>query len=113
MLKNETSRKVLVKDIKFCRSIFSKASGLMFRKKLHDKALVFLFNSERLVPLHNMFVFQAIDVLFLDKHQKVAEICRNFKPFTLCNPKKPAQFVIELPAGSCKNVTVGDRITFK
>ncbi len=113
MLKNTSKGEVLANDVEFCRSIFSKAFGLMFRKKIKDRALVFVFGEEQPVPLHNMFVFQVIDVLFLDGKKHVVEIKRNFRPFTLYNPKKKAKYVIELPCGAAKKVAPGDTITFK
>jgi uncharacterized membrane protein (UPF0127 family) len=113
MLENKSKKEVLAKNVMFCRSLLSKATGLMFRKKLKNTALVFVFNNEQPVPLHNLFVFQAIDVLFLDEKMLVAEIKRNFKPFTFHNPKKNAKYVVELACGSARNVTLGDRISFK
>jgi uncharacterized membrane protein (UPF0127 family) len=113
MLKNASKGKVLANDVEFCRSLFSKAFGLMFRKKIKDQALVFVFSDEQPVPLHNLFVFQAIDVLFLNAKKQAVEIKRNFRPFTFYNPKKMARYVVELPSGAAKNTSIGDMISFK
>ncbi len=105
--------KKLVKDIEYCRSHMSKAFGLMFRRKLRDKALVFVFDKPQYVPLHMMFVFQKIDVLFLDEKKKVVELWKNFLPFAMRSPFRKAKYVIELPAGTADKVNLGDSINFK
>ena len=113
MLKNKTKGEVLVNKVTFCKSIFSKAFGLMFRKKLKDKAWVFVFDEMQAGPLHNFFVFQKIDVLFLDEKKRVVELWQGFKPFTCHKPRRKAKYVIELPAGAADNVKLGDSISFK
>ena len=113
MLKNKTKGVVLAKKTKICKSSLSKAVGLMFSKK--GKTLIFTFNKEKIIPLHMLFVFYPIDLLFLDKRRKVAEIKQNFKPFTFYTPRTKAQYIIELPAGAIKkaNTAIGDTISFK
>ena len=44
-------------DYKVCKSNFSKTIGLMFSKK---KNLLFEFDKEQRIPLHNLFVFYTI-----------------------------------------------------
>ena len=61
-----------------CKSIWSKALGLMFSKK---KNLVFVFDKEKRIGLHMMFVFFPIDVLFLDENKRIIEVKKDFRPF--------------------------------
>ena len=61
----------IVKEVKYC-SYFESSVGLMFSRK-KERALVFTFDKEKLVPLHMFFVFYAIDVLFLDKNKRSEE----------------------------------------
>ena len=111
MIKNSTRNRILAKNAKICRNILSKLSGLMFSKK---RALIFVFGKEKIIPLHMIFVFFPIDVLFLDKNKKVAEIKENFKPFSLYTPKNKAMYILELPLNIIKNsgTKVGDKIGF-
>ena len=76
-----------------CKTWFSKVRGLMFSRK---KNLMFVFEKEKLIPLHMWFVFFPIDVLFLDKGKKIVEIKRNLRPFSLYWPKNKAKYVVEL-----------------
>ena len=84
----------------------------MFRFKRPDYALVFIFNKEARRDLHMLFVFFPIDVLFLDKNKKVADIKKNFKPFSYYTPKAKAKYVVELPVGMLKNTRILDEINF-
>jgi len=81
-------------DYKVCKSNFSKTIGLMFSKK---KNLLFEFNKEQKIPLHNFFVFYSINLVFLDKNKKVIEIKKNFKPFTFYTSKAKAKYLLESP----------------
>jgi uncharacterized membrane protein (UPF0127 family) len=84
----------------------------MFSAK--SKNLVFVFKKEKINPLHMLFVFYPIDVLFLDKNKKIVEIKENFRPFEFYTPKKKSKYVIELAKGAVKRskTKVGDKIRF-
>jgi hypothetical protein len=110
MIINETTKQTLAKETKHCRTIFSKAKGLMFTKQKKDKALVFYFDKEKIISLHMFFVFHPIDVLFLDKEKRVAEIKRNLKPFAVYYPKQKAKYIIELNSGTTKKTRIKDKI---
>ncbi len=111
MIRNKTKESVLAESYKLCKSVFSKARGLMFSKQ---KSLVFVFKKERVVSLHMLFVFYKIDVLFLDKNKKVVEIKEGLKPFGFYFPKNPCCYVLELKKGTIKKskTSVGDSIEF-
>ena len=85
----------------------------MFSKK-SDRVLIFKFSHEKIVPLHMIFVFYPIDVLFLNKEKVVVELKENFGPFTFYTPKKKAMYVVEMPKNSTKKlkVKVGDKTEF-
>jgi uncharacterized membrane protein (UPF0127 family) len=111
MLINKTKNKLLAKTPKTCISVLSKAVGLMFKK---PKTLIFIFEREKIIPLHMLFVFYPIDVLFVNQSKKVVETKKNFRPFTFYTPKHKAKFIIELPAKTIQktNTKVGDTVKF-
>ncbi len=113
MLKNLTSKNTISNELRFCNTILSKATGLMFSRKT-NKSLIFTYDKEKKESLHMLFVFYPIDVIFLDKDKKVVEIKENFKPFTFYNPKHKAQYIIELPSGTvdASKTKVGHKISF-
>ena len=111
MIKNITKNKIIVKEKKICNSIFSRAFGLMFTKKNNNLGLIFKFNKEQIIPMHMLFVFYPIDVLFLNKEKKVVEIKKSFKPWTFYTPKKKAMYVIEI-ASNNHEIDIGDKINW-
>ena len=66
----------------------------MFSRK---KNLLFEFEKEQKIPLHNFFVFYPINLVFLDKSKKVIEIKKNFKPFRVYTSKTKAKYLLETP----------------
>ena len=75
-IQNKTKSTIIAKDYILCNSILSKAKGLMFSKQ---KNLVFTFPSEKFVPLHMLFVFFPIDVIFADENKKITEFKEDFR----------------------------------
>lgn len=111
MIQNITKNRILAKEFKECKSIISKAKGLMFSRK---KSLVFVFDKETKVTLHMFFVFFPIDILFLDKNKKIVDLFENAKPFrSIIASKKPAKYIIELPAIKNSNTELGDIIKYQ
>ena len=112
MIVNLTKKKVLAKDVKFCKSVFSKFIGLRFSRRMRE-SLVFVFEKERKVSLDMFFVFYPIDVLWLDEDKKVVGIKENFKPFSFTFGKK-ARYVLELENGVARKTRteIGDKIGF-
>ena len=95
-------------NIKSCEG-FSKFKGLMFSRKLKDNEGLF-FNAS---SIHMLFVFQSIDVVWLNNN-KVVDKKENIKPFTfLVKPRFTADGVIELPLGKAKLFNIGDRINLR
>jgi len=114
-LKAGTGNRTIAKEVVFCRTLASQMRGLMFARKAEDRALVMVFSEEKIVPLHMMFVFFPIDILFLDKSKKVAEMAIGAKPFiSSILPKNKAMYVIELPSGTIKSkrIRLGERLCF-
>jgi len=98
MIRNNTKNTIISRDYKVCKSYWSKALGLMF--SFRPRALVMFFVPEQRVSLHMFFVFFPIDVLFLDKKNRVIELRQHLLPFAVYQSSAKCSFVVELPAGS-------------
>ena len=96
---NATKKTVLSDTATCCVALWRKASGLMFSPQ---KDLLFIEQQEKIIPLHMFFVFYPIDVVYLDSSKNVVEIKEHFLPFTFYTPKKKAQYVLELKAGTIR-----------
>tara|TARA_Y100000310_G_scaffold331047_1_gene403917 strand:- start:1435 stop:1773 length:339 start_codon:yes stop_codon:yes gene_type:complete len=112
MLNNKTKNRTITNKVKYCKNFVTKGFGLMFKGK-NFNPYIFIFNKEKIIPLHMWFVFFPIDVLFLDKDKKVVEIVEGLKSFGFYKPKKKAKYIIELRVGSVKdNFDIGDVVEF-
>lgn len=111
MILNSTRNTVISYKYKTC-GFFMKAKGLMFSS---PRTLVFEFRKEKNIPLHMLFVFFAIDVIYLDKNNKVVELKKGLRPFSFYTPNNKAKRVIEVQQGSIKEsgTRAGDVIKFK
>ena len=98
-----------LKNVKHRKNSFSRGAGLMFQKPSNPN--VFHMKKEKIIPLHMLFVFYKLDVLYLDKNKSVVEKT-SLKPFTFYTPKNKAMYVVEAPFGYFKNVSLGDKIFF-
>ncbi|MAG47371.1 hypothetical protein CL617_02095 [archaeon] len=109
-------KEIIVENVKYCDSLFSRAKGLMFSKELKDtEGLILVSDNESIVKstIHTFFCFYSMDVLWLNKDLKVVDKKENLKPFKLSiKPKKPSKYVLELKNGKSKDIKIGDRLTF-
>ena len=115
MLYNRTRKAEIIKRVRFADSLFARAKGLMFeREKNFDYALVFPFKGETRAraSIHMLFVFFPIAAVYLDSRKSVVDIAV-LKPFKLnYTPKRKAKYLVELPAGKAKKISIGDRLGF-
>jgi len=93
-------------------SFFSHVKGLMFSRRLRkDKGVLFVFPDDRQRDIHMLFVFFALDVVWLDHNGKVLKIAREVKPFTPFVQGTVARYWLEVDAGVAEKLHVGDRLT--
>jgi uncharacterized protein len=112
-LKNQISEKeLLFGSVRVADNFFIKAFGLIFRKEPEpgEGLLFYECNS-----IHTFFMRFAIDVIFLDKNNKILALFTALKPFRVTPFIKGADKVLEL----CKNLikksglSVGDILLFE
>lgn len=84
--------------LKNCIKFKDRLFGLMFKKNINEYLLFEKCNS-----IHTFFMFDNIDVLFLDKNNKILKQVYNLKPWKICSCKN-AYKVIELPKNTIKSV---------
>ncbi len=94
------------KNIFLQNSFLKKATGLMFRKKMSDFAMIFPFDKPTKISITMLFVFYKIDVLMLDEKNKVVNIAQDLKPFRNYTYAQKANTFIELPSGTIKKFKI-------
>ncbi len=93
-----------IKIDKICTTPWSQARGLMFSRK---KTLLFVFQKERYVCIHNWFVLFPITLIFLNKQKQVVEI-KYLRPFSFTRAQNKAKYLIETPYPI--NITLNQKI---
>ena len=109
-------RKLIAGNAVMSEHAFSNARGLMFTRKLKKGDALILAVDKESIPdtaIHMLFVFFPIDVVWLDKNKRVVDFRKNVKPFTpFIKPREAAQYVVELPKNTIRNINIGDRFQF-
>lgn len=102
---NKTKNTVLAQDAIVADTVFKRMKGLLGRKDFrHGEALIIRpCNS-----IHTFFMHFPIDVLFVDKDNRVIKVLPSLKPFQLTNIYFRAAFTIELPAGTLESSLTQD-----
>lgn len=85
--------------------------GLMFRKRI-DYALLFSLGPARCL-ITNLFVFQTIDLIFLDQEKRVTAIRRAFKPFTpFHRSPRGTTWLLETAPNAAPDLSIGAQLEF-
>lgn len=92
--------------VKIAKSIKDKLLGLMYQKNIDYGLLITNCKS-----IHTFFMLENIDVLLLDKNNRILMINRNVKPnkVLIFNNKNKTN-ILELPSNSSINLKVNDII---
>ena len=109
LIKNLTQNTLLASNASLADSFISRMKGLLGRECLPEgEALIITYCQS----IHMVFMRFAIDVIFMDKSNRVIGLCSNIKPYRFSPIFWASCCAIELPAGSIKktNTALGDQI---
>ncbi|WP_424244476.1 hypothetical protein Dip510_001725 [Elusimicrobium posterum] len=108
--RNENNGFILAENVDAAKTLKSRLKGLLGRSSIPAGYGL------HIVPcnsIHMFFMRFAIDAVFISKEGKVMRIYENFKPWRMTMVIPGAYSVLELPAGTVKNmVKQGDIIKF-
>jgi len=93
---NQTKHSVLAERAEVADTPSSRAKGLLGRTGLDQGEALIL---DPCSSIHTFFMKFSIDVLFLDKQNKVVKIAKNLKPGRLFGTILKGKLCIELPVG--------------
>lgn len=99
-LKNQTTGKIICRDLKKCESFTDRMFGLLIPSNPRN----LLFKTR--FGIHSFFLKEPIDVLILDPQMKIVKLKQNLKPDRLFfwNPKYLQ--VLELSSGTIKKFNI-------
>ncbi len=97
-------------------SFLQKNIGLMFRKSGN---MLFLMKKEKKHAFWMLFMRFSIDIIFINKNKVVVDVIKNVHIIDLnhknCRYYKPKHncfYVLEIDSNECKNIEIGDQLTF-
>ncbi|MCU0666755.1 MAG: DUF192 domain-containing protein [Candidatus Omnitrophica bacterium] len=94
---NLTSGVCLAQNAAVADSLFSRMKGLLGKESLsYGQALIL----QPCNSVHTFFMKFSLDLIFVNKENRIIKIIANLKPWRLSGVYLQAAYVIEFPAGS-------------
>ncbi|CAI3142691.1 hypothetical protein MWMV17_MWMV17_02264 [Acinetobacter calcoaceticus] len=101
-------------EVFIATSFFSRAAGLLFRKKLKENQCLLI---SPCTSIHTIGMRYNIDIVFIDAFGYVTDIYYDVKPFKVVSGSSQACSVVEFLGGTLKNYTyiirVNEQMFFK
>ena len=109
---NASNTKELSRNVDVADKLFKRMKGLLGKRDMEEGDALWI---KQCNSIHTFFMRFPIDVIFLDKNNKVIAIRENLQPNRLTRLYSRAVSVLELPAGTIEATAtvVGDRIEFE
>jgi uncharacterized membrane protein (UPF0127 family) len=108
---NQTKGTVVAANVSVAKSIWARFWGLMGKSNLADDAGLFLTPCS---SIHMFFMRFPLDVVFLDKENRVVKVVEDIKPWRM-SMGGGGHSALEIPTGAAGRATVavGDVIEFE
>lgn len=100
-IRNKETNALIADNIGLANTMITRFVGLMNKKKLEDNEGILLTPCS---SIHMMFMKFPLDIVFLDKKNKVIKIIENIKPWKISPVVFMAQSVLELPSGTVSKI---------
>jgi uncharacterized protein len=100
LLRNE---KTILTNIKIADGFFDRLRGLMFKRELGEEEGLFMPNCNW---VHTLFMRFSLDIVYLNKNNKICHIDVDVKPWRFCLPVFSAKSIIELNSGVAERLSL-------
>jgi uncharacterized membrane protein (UPF0127 family) len=109
---NATRGSELAGDVRVARSFWTRLVGLLGRSSLPDGEGLLI---EPCSSVHTAFMRFSIDVVYVDKSQRVVKAVRRLRPFRMSAVLRGGHAVIELPPGTIERTGTapGDQLSYQ
>lgn len=105
-------------DVEIADTEYDRAVGLMFRESMEEnQGMLFIMPSERKQAFWMKNTMIPLDMIFMDKDQKIVSIQKNTRPYSEQSyiSEKPAKYVVEVIAGFANKYGIkeGDTVSWQ
>ena len=109
---NSTQNNLIADDVKVAENFFTRSIGLLSRKSISDNEALII---KPCCSIHTFFMKFAIDVLFVNRKNKIVGLYENVSPNQILPIYFSSYYVVELAAGqiSNKNIQKDDIISLE
>ena len=105
---NERTGEVILEDLQTADTFYSRFRGLMGRPSIPENMGLMIKPCN---SVHCFFMKFPIDVIFLDKEDRVVHISENMRPRSISPIVKQAKYVIEANSITLSsNIVIGDKV---
>lgn len=106
---NSTQNNLIADDVKIAENFFTRSVGLLSRKSLAENEGLII---KPCCSIHTLFMRFPIDVLFVNRKNKIVGLYENVKPYRILPIHLTSHYVVELYAGqiALKNICLSDII---
>lgn len=109
---NTKNNEIIGNEIIYANTPYRRFIGLMGKKEINDGQGVFLTPCN---SIHMMFMKFPIDLIFVDRKNKIIHMTENIQPWKISRIVFMAQSVLELPVGTISKTMseVGDILSIE
>lgn len=109
---NSTQNNLIADEVKVAENFFTRSVGLLSRKSLSENEGLII---KPCCSIHTLFMKFPIDVIFVNKKNKIVALYENVKPWRILPIHPTSHYVVELPANTIttQNVMKHDTIITK
>ena len=106
---NQTKQTVIATEGRIADTVVSRLVGLLNRPSIAQREALVITQCR---SIHMLFMRFAIDVIFVDGHDRIVGLVRNIKPFCISPYFWQARSAIELPLGVIdqSQSEIGDKV---
>jgi uncharacterized membrane protein (UPF0127 family) len=104
-ISNKSKNTILAKDAIVADTLFKRIKGLLGKRTFQQGQALII---EPCSSIHTFFMRFSIDVLFVDKNNRVIKAISAFPPFRFSNIYFSSAFVIELPSGTINSTSTSE-----
>lgn len=108
---NKDKNTILAEEAVIADTVLKRIKGLLGKKGLKSGEAIIL---EPCNSIHTFFMRFTIDIVFVDKQNKVIKAISGIKPWRITGVYFPSRLCIELPPGTIKSTltSYGDTLLF-
>jgi uncharacterized membrane protein (UPF0127 family) len=100
---NKTNNSLIAEEVILANTPFKRIKGLLGKKEFRKSQALIL---DPCNSIHTFFMRFSIDILFMDKNNKVIKAISCLKPFKFTPIVFGAAFAIELPSGTIQSLCI-------